>query len=43
VTALGLPTVFAGVMVLPKVGPWIIIAGVLLVFFGTFRWAFERP
>src|SRR5688500_14276582 len=43
VTALALPTIFAGVLVLPKVGPWIIVAGVLLLFFGTFRWAFEKP
>ena len=43
VTALALPTIFTGVLVLPKVGPWIIVAGVVLLFFGTFRWAFERP
>ena len=43
VTALALPTIFTGVLVLPKVGPWIIVAGVALLFFGTFRWAFEKP
>ncbi len=43
VTALALPTIFTGVLVLPKVGPWIIVAGVVLLFFGVFRWAFERP
>ncbi len=43
VTALGLPMIFTGVMLLPRVGPWIIVAGVVLLFFGTFRWAFEKP
>ena len=43
VTALGIPLVFAGVMMLPQIGPWGIVAGVLLTFFGTFNWAFEKP
>ena len=43
VTALGIPTVFTGVLLLPQIGPWGIVAGVLLTFFGTFNWAFEKP
>jgi cytochrome c oxidase subunit 1 len=41
VTALALPTIFTGVLLLPQIGPWGIVAGVLLLFFGTFKWAFE--
>jgi hypothetical protein len=43
VTALGIPLVFTGVLLLPRIGPWGIVAGVLLTFFGTFNWAFEKP
>jgi len=43
VTALGIPLVFTGVLLLPRIGPWGIVAGVLLTFIGTFNWAFERP
>ena len=43
VTALGVPLVFTGVLLLPQIGPWGIVAGVLLTFFGTFNWAFEKP
>jgi cytochrome c oxidase subunit 1 len=41
VTALGVTAVFVGVMLLGKIGPWGIIAGVGLLFFGVYRWAFE--
>jgi cytochrome c oxidase subunit 1 len=43
VTALGIPLVFTGVLLLPRIGPWGIVAGVLLTFIGTFNWAFEKP
>jgi cytochrome c oxidase subunit 1 len=41
VAALGVAGVMAGVMVLPHIGPWGIIAGMAILFFGVFNWAFE--
>jgi len=41
VAALGVAAVFVGVMLLGHVGPWGIVAGVALLFFGVYRWAFE--
>jgi cytochrome c oxidase subunit 1 len=41
VAALGVAAVFVGVMLLGHIGPWGIVAGVALLFFGVYRWAFE--
>jgi cytochrome c oxidase subunit 1 len=41
VAALGVAAVFVGVMLLEKIGPVGIVAGVALLFFGVYRWAFE--
>jgi cytochrome c oxidase subunit 1 len=41
VAALGVAGLMVGVMIEPKVGPWGIIAGGLILFFGVFNWAFE--
>ncbi|MGH7514459.1 MAG: cytochrome c oxidase subunit I [Gemmatimonadales bacterium] len=42
VTAIGVPAIFVGVMLSPKLGPWGIAAGLALLFFGTFNWVFEK-
>jgi len=41
VAALGVAGVMVGVMAEPKVGPWGIMAGGLILFLGVFNWAFE--
>jgi cytochrome c oxidase subunit 1 len=41
VTALSLPLLFTGLMLSSKIGPWGIIVGVALLFFGIFNWLFE--
>ncbi len=40
-TACGVAAMLIGVMLLPKLGPWGIIAGGALLLFGVFNWAFE--
>jgi cytochrome c oxidase subunit 1 len=42
VTALGVTAVFVGIMMVPKWGPWGIIAAVALLFFGLYSWLFEK-
>ena len=41
VAAIGVAGIMAGVMASPHLGPWGIIAGGLILFFGVFNWAFE--
>ncbi len=41
VAALGLLTMMTGVILLPHIGPWGIMAGGAILFFGVYRWAFE--
>jgi hypothetical protein len=41
VAALGVAAVFVGVMLLGHIGPLGIVAGVALLLFGIYRWAFE--
>ena len=41
VTAISLPLLFTGLMLSPKIGPWGIVVGVALLFFGIFNWLFE--
>jgi cytochrome c oxidase subunit I len=41
VAALGVAGVMVGVMAEPKMGPWGIMAGGLILFIGVFNWAFE--
>jgi len=41
VSAIGLLGLMVGVMVEPHVGPWGIIGGGAVLFFGVFKWAFE--
>ena len=41
VAAIGVAGMMVGVMVEPKVGPWGIMAGGLILFIGVFNWAFE--
>ena len=41
VAAIGVAGVMVGVMAEPKVGPWGIMAGGLILFIGVFNWAFE--
>jgi cytochrome c oxidase subunit 1 len=41
VAALGILGMMTGVILLPHIGPWGIIAGGAILFFGVFRWAFE--
>ena len=40
-TAAGVLAIMIGVLLLPKVGPWGIIAGTCLLFFSVYNWAFE--
>jgi cytochrome c oxidase subunit 1 len=42
VTAVGVLGVFVGFILSPKLGPWGIIAGVAVLFFGLFNWVFEK-
>jgi cytochrome c oxidase subunit 1 len=42
VTAIGVPGIFVGVMLSPKLGPWGIAAGLAILFFGAFKWMFEK-
>ncbi len=41
VAAIGVTGVMVGVMAVPKLGPWGIVAGALILFIGVFNWAFE--
>jgi cytochrome c oxidase subunit 1 len=41
VAALGILAMMTGVILLPHIGPWGIIAGGAILLFGVFRWAFE--
>ena len=41
VTAIGVTGFFVGLMALPRLGPWGIVAGVAVLFFGFFNWVFE--
>jgi cytochrome c oxidase subunit I len=42
VTAIGVPGIFVGVMLSSKLGPWGIVVGLAILFFGTFNWVFEK-
>jgi cytochrome c oxidase subunit 1 len=42
VTAVGVPGVFVGLMLEPKVGVWGIVVGLAILFFGVFNWVFEE-
>jgi hypothetical protein len=39
--ACGVAALLIGVMLVPKLGPWGIIAGGLLLLFSIYNWAFE--
>jgi len=41
VAALGILAMMTGVILLPHIGPWGILAGGAVLLFGVFRWAFE--
>jgi cytochrome c oxidase subunit 1 len=41
VAALGIVMLMTGVILLPHIGPWGILAGGAIMLFGVFRWAFE--
>ncbi len=41
VAAMGLAGLMVGLMLLPKIGPWGMIAGVAVLLFGVYNWAFE--
>ncbi|MEO7987550.1 MAG: cbb3-type cytochrome c oxidase subunit I, partial [Gemmatimonadales bacterium] len=41
VSAIGVLATIAGVMAFPHIGPWVSIAGALILFLGVFKWAFE--
>jgi cytochrome c oxidase subunit 1 len=41
VAALGLVSIMIGVILVPHIGPWGIITGGAILFFGVFNWAFE--
>ena len=41
VSAIGVLGDHAGVMAFPHIGPWVSIAGGLILFLGVFNWAFE--
>jgi cytochrome c oxidase subunit I len=41
VAALGILGMMTGVILLPHIGPWGIMAGGAILFFGVFKWAFE--
>jgi cytochrome c oxidase subunit 1 len=42
VTAIGLLLLNLGIMFSPKTGPWGIVVGTSLLFFGVFQWVFEK-
>jgi cytochrome c oxidase subunit 1 len=42
VTAVGVLGLFVGLMLSPRLGPWGIVAGVSVLFFGFFNWVFEK-
>jgi cytochrome c oxidase subunit I len=42
VTAIGVSGIFVGVMLSPRLGPWGIVVGLAILFFGTFNWVFEK-
>jgi heme/copper-type cytochrome/quinol oxidase subunit 1 len=42
VTAVGVLGVFVGIMLSPRLGPWGIVAGLAVLFFGFFSWVFEK-
>jgi cytochrome c oxidase subunit 1 len=42
VAAIGVTSVFVGIMMLPSWGPWGIVVAVALLFFGVYNWLFER-
>jgi hypothetical protein len=42
VTAVGVPGIFLGLMLSPKVGPWGIAAGLAILLFGVFNWVFDK-
>lgn len=39
---MGVPGLFVGLMLWPKLGPWGIVAAVAVLFFGFFNWVFEK-
>jgi hypothetical protein len=41
VAALGVVGLMIGVILVPHIGPWGIIAGAAILFTGVFNWAFE--
>jgi cytochrome c oxidase subunit I len=42
VSAIGVTSVFLGIMMSPEWGPWGIIVAVALLFFGLYNWLFEK-
>jgi cytochrome c oxidase subunit I len=42
VTAFGVPGIFVGLLASPMLGPWGIVAGLGVLFFGFFHWVFEK-
>jgi cytochrome c oxidase subunit 1 len=42
VAAVGVLGLFVGLMLLHRLGPWGIVAGVAVLFFGVFNWLFEK-
>jgi cytochrome c oxidase subunit 1 len=42
VSAFGVTSVFTSIMLLPKLGPWGIVAATALLFFGVYNWLFEK-
>jgi hypothetical protein len=42
VAAIGVPGIFVGVMLSPKLGPWGIAVGLAILFVGVFNWVFEK-
>ena len=42
VAAIGVPGIFVGVMLSPKLGPWGMAVGLAILFFGAFNWMFEK-
>ena len=41
VAAIGVFAVFVGLLLSPKIGPWGVIAGMSILMFGVYRWAFS--
>jgi cytochrome c oxidase subunit 1 len=42
VTAVGVLGLFVGLMLSPRLGPWGLLAGLAVLFFGFFNWVFEK-